>query len=70
MSEYLDKKHNNQYDKIISSWEQILFNGHQRTFDYPLNSGYNFNFKISNNRGLVSVDYTDKGLIPQTQFVN
>lgn len=70
MSEYLDKKHNNQYDKIISSWEQILFNGHRLTFDYPLNSGYNFNFKISNNRGLVSVDYTDKGLIPQTQFVN
>lgn len=70
MSEYLDKKHNNQYDKIISSWEQILFNGHRLTFDYPLNSGYNFNFKISNNRGLVLVDYTDKGLIPQTQFVN
>lgn len=70
MSEYLDKKHNNQYDKIISIWEQILFNGHRLTFDYPLNSGYNFNFKISNNRGLVSVDYTDKGLIPQTQFVN
>ena len=70
MLEYLDKKHNIQYDEIISIWEQILFNGHQRAFDYPLNSGYNFNFKISNNRGLVAVDYTEKGLIPQTQFVN
>ena len=70
MSEYLDKKHNIKYDELIYSWERILFNGSRRTFDYPLNSGYNFNFKISNNRGFVAVDYTDKGSIPKTQFTN
>ena len=27
MLEYLDKKHNTQYDEIISIWEQILLMG-------------------------------------------
>ena len=70
MSEYLDSKHNTQYDDIISRWEQTLFNGKNRVFDYPLNSGYNFKYKISKNRGLVAVDYTEKGVIPQTQFTD
>lgn len=35
MSEYLDSKHNTQYDDIISRWEQTLFNGKNRVFDYP-----------------------------------
>ena len=70
MSEYLDNKRNTQYDDIISRWEQTLFNGENRIFDYPLNSGYNFKYKISKNRGLVAVDYTEKGVIPQTQFTD
>ena len=70
MSEYLDSKRNAQYDDIISKWEQIIFNGKNRVFDYPLNSGYNFIYKIGKNRGLVAVDYTEKGVIPQTQFTD
>lgn len=35
MSEYLDSKRNAQYDDIISKWEQIIFNGKNRVFDYP-----------------------------------
>ena len=68
ISEYLDKKFNSEYDMIISGWEKSLFNGKKLIFDYPLNSSSNFIFRISNNRGLVAVDYTERGLIPQCQF--
>lgn len=68
MSFYLDKKHNAEFDMLVSKWEQILFNGQHRVFDFPLDSNYNFIFKISKNRGLVAIDYTEKNIIPQTQF--
>ena len=68
MSEYLDKKHNSEYDTVISNWEKSFFNGNKLVFDFPLNSGSNFIFKISNNRGLVAIDYTEKGVIPQIPF--
>lgn len=70
MSEYLDKRYNTPYDDTISRWEQTLFNGNNRVFDYPLNSNYNFKYKISKNRGLVSIDYTAKGITPQPQFTD
>lgn len=70
MSDYLDKKYNKQYDSIISRWEQTLFNGNNCAFEYPLNSNYNFKYKIGKNKGLVAIDYTDIGIIPEHQFTD
>lgn len=68
MSFYLDKKHNAEFDMLVSKWEQILFNGQHRVFDFPLDSNYNFIFKISKNRGLVAIDYTEKIQFPKLNF--
>lgn len=68
MSFYLDKKHNTEYDELVSKWEQLLFNGSNKVFDFPLKSNYNFIFKISKNRGIVAIDFTDKGVKPLNNF--
>ena len=53
MSFYLDKKHNAEFDMLVSKWEQILFNGQHRVFDFPLDSlssTYKCNFLGADNK--------------------
>lgn len=68
IANYLDKIRNMEFERTLSKWEQRIFNGRPRMFDYPIGSNNNFKFSIGNNRGLVSVDYSDRGLIPEKTF--
>ena len=62
---YLDSKRNKDYDSLMNIWAYRLFRGNRINFDYPKDSNNNFEFSISNNTGLVPVDYTLKGAIPE-----
>ncbi len=43
----LEKLYNNKYNDFLESWEGVLFNGKNLTFEYPYNSGTGFEFSIS-----------------------
>lgn len=68
MSDYLDKTHNKEYDAVLSKWELLLFKGKNCIFEYPLNSGYHFTYKIGKNRAFVGIDYSDRGLFPDKKI--
>ena len=61
--EYLDKMRNQQYEKKLQEWCNIMFNGKRLSFEIPVNSRSGFIFKISNNRGYAEIHHCGQGNI-------
>lgn len=61
--EYLDKMRNQQYEKKLQEWCNIMFNGKRLCFEIPVNSRSGFIFKISNNRGYAEIHHYGQGNI-------
>ena len=59
--EYLDKMRNQQYEKKLQEWCNIMFNGKRLSFEIPVNSRSGFIFKISNNRGYAEIHHCGQG---------
>lgn len=57
---YLEKLYNNKYDEYLENWNSTIFSGNRLNFDYPLNSGNDLKFTISNNSAYASVHVLDE----------
>ena len=54
---------NQQYEKKLQEWCNIMFNGKRLCFEIPVNSRSGFIFKISNNRGYAEIHHYGQGNI-------
>ena len=52
---------NQQYEKKLQEWCNIMFNGKRLSFEIPVNSRSGFIFKISNNRGYAEIHHCGQG---------
>lgn len=57
---YLEKLFNNKYDEYLENWNKIIFGGKKLMFDYPINSGNDLKFTITNNSAYASIQVLDE----------
>ncbi len=57
---YLEKLFNNKYDEYLENWNTVIFGGNKLVFDYPINSGNDLKFIISNNSSYSSIQVLDE----------
>lgn len=56
---HLEKLYNNRYDEVLEDWKNTIFPSNKLIFDYPLNSGSGFEFRISANTAFGEISVLD-----------
>lgn len=57
---YLEKLRNEEYDNFLEQWNKIIFSGGRLNLDYPLNSGSDLKFVLTNNSSYATIQVLDE----------